>query len=63
MRFPRYSRICSNFKDRRSVPSNRIFPPVITAGGEATSPVNDNAVTDFPEPLSPTRAKHSPLPM
>jgi len=34
---------------------------VITPGGDATKHVIDNAVTDFPDPLSPINPKHSPL--
>ena len=34
---------------------------MITPGGDATKPVIDNAVTDFPDPLSPIKPKHSPL--
>lgn len=35
-------------------------PPVITPGGEATSPMMLSAVTDLPEPLSPITPRHSP---
>ena len=36
-------------------------PSVIIPGGEATNLVIESAVTDYPEPLSPTIARHSPF--
>ena len=41
-------------------PRSRRAPPAMTPGGEATRPMSDSAVTDLPEPDSPTRPRHSP---
>ena len=34
---------------------------MISPGGDATKLVNDNAVTDLPDPLSPIIPRHSPF--
>ena len=36
-------------------------PSVIIPGGDATNLVIESAVTDFPDPLSFTIARHSPF--
>ena len=57
---PRTSRICSSLTSRRSRPSNRMRPPVTRPGGLGTRRRIDSALTDLPQPDSPTMATVSP---
>ena len=58
---PRTSRISSSDSARRSRPLKRISPPTMRPAGAATSRITDSALTDLPQPDSPTRATVSPL--
>ena len=60
MRPPRTSRIVWSSAVSRSEPANRMEPPEIRPGGVATSRRMVRAVTDLPEPDSPTTAWISP---
>src|SRR5262245_37274370 len=53
----------SRFSDSfvRSRPSNSIEPDTISAGGFGSRPMIDSAVTDLPQPDSPTMPSVSPL--
>jgi hypothetical protein len=59
MRLPRMLRISASDKRRRSRSSKAMLPAVRT-GGSVISLRIDIAVTDFPEPDSPTIARVSP---
>src|SRR6185295_18831893 len=61
-RFPRIRRISFSESWRRSIPSRRTRPPTTRPGGE-TSRRFESAVTDFPEPDSPTRPRVRPRPI
>jgi hypothetical protein len=60
MRLPRIA--CKRLADtrKRSSPSKTIEPLGISAGGFGKSPSTAIAVTDFPQPDSPTTASVSP---
>ena len=57
---PRTWRISSSDSFNRSRPSNQTSPPVTRPGGFGISRSTDIAVTDLPDPLSPTTATVSP---
>src|SRR5258706_5270721 len=54
MRSPRIWRICSDVSVSRSWPAYVIEPAAMRPGGDATRRMIDSAVTDLPEPDSPT---------
>src|SRR5215216_2199787 len=56
---PRMSRIARSESFSRSVPPKRMEPAILP-GGSGTSRRMEFAVTDFPQPLSPTSASVSP---
>ena len=58
---PRTSRSARASAASRSRPLNRTLPDAVALGGSSRS--TDRAVTDLPEPLSPTSATVSPGPM
>ena len=60
MSLPRISRISLSAAVSRSRPRKRIWPEGCEALGYGSSFRIDNALTDFPEPDSPTSATHSP---
>ena len=60
MSLPRMARTRSLSAFSRSSPSKRMLPLRIRAGGEGTSPRIDLAVTDLPQPVSPTMPRDSP---
>ena len=60
MSLPRISRISFSDAVRRSWPLKRILPEGCEALGYGSSFRIDSALTDFPEPDSPTSATHSP---
>ena len=57
---PRICRISVSSRLIRSRPANRISPCVMRPGGSGISRRIDIALTDLPEPLSPTMATVSP---
>src|SRR5215813_2913383 len=57
--FPRIARIARSSSRRRSIPWNRIAPEILP-GGCGINCIIECAVTDFPQPLSPTIATVSP---
>src|SRR4051794_9845724 len=57
---PRIRRISSSESVIRSRPANHTSPPVMRPGGSGMRRMTDNALTDLPEPLSPTIATVSP---
>src|SRR5215467_7722795 len=59
MSSPRMARISASPSFSKSRPSKNISPPTTRPGGE-TSRMIESAVTDFPQPDSPTRLKVSP---
>ena len=59
MSSPRILRMAGSLSLRRSRPSKRIAPAILP-GGCGTSRIMEVAVTDFPQPLSPTIATVSP---
>ena len=60
MRLPRIACISASVAWHRSRPSKTTLPPVISPGGRGISRSIDSAVTDLPEPDSPTMASVSP---
>ena len=56
---PRMERICECESVVRSRPPYMIEPPVTCSGGLACSANTDSAVSDLPQPLSPTTARIS----
>jgi hypothetical protein len=60
MSLPRISRISSSGAVNSSRPRKRMWPEGCEALGYGNSFRIDNALTDFPEPDSPTSATHSP---
>ena len=60
MSLPRISRISLSAAVNSSRPRKRIWPEGCEALGYGKSFRIDNALTDFPEPDSPTSATHSP---
>ncbi len=60
MSLPRMSRICFSDRVNRSRPRNKMQPDANRPGGMGTSPIMLSAVTDLPQPDSPTRASVSP---
>src|SRR5687767_14221303 len=59
MSSPRMARISDSPSFSKSRPSNNISPPTMRPGG-ATSLMIESAVTDLPQPDSPTRLNVSP---
>src|SRR4051794_39887897 len=59
MSLPRISRIAASSSFNRSIPRKRIEPAILP-GGSGTSRRMELAVTDLPQPLSPTIASVSP---
>src|SRR5262245_9107699 len=59
MSSPRMARISDSLNFSKSRPSKNISPPATRPGG-ATSLITESAVTDLPQPDSPTRLKVSP---
>src|SRR5262245_5322465 len=57
---PRILRISSSETASRSRPLKRIWPPTIRPAGCATRRITDSALTDLPQPDSPTSATVSP---
>ncbi len=57
---PRTLRRSSSLNFSRSLPRKRISPPVIFPGGVSRIPMTACAVTDFPDPDSPSTARVSP---
>src|SRR5262245_50837198 len=55
---PRISRSCAGLSSSRSIPSSRIEPDTCALAG--SSPSTESAVTDLPQPDSPTSATTSP---
>ena len=53
MRLPRTRSIWASLRDKRSMPSRWMLPPVIAPGG-GTRRRRVSAVTDLPQPDSPT---------
>ena len=45
---------------KRSSPMNSMEPFIILPGGSGMSRMTESAVTDFPQPLSPSTPRHSP---
>ena len=62
MRVPRRSRSRSGVAFRTSSPSSRISPRSAASSPLARRPITENAVTDLPEPDSPTTQTISPGP-
>ncbi len=60
MSFPRIPRISRSDEVSRSRPLNRMLPEGCDAIGYGNSLRIDSALTDLPEPDSPTSATHSP---
>src|ERR1700709_1953300 len=60
MSFPRMPRISPSERSSRSRPLNGMLPDGWEAVGYGSSFRIDSALTDFPEPDSPTSATHSP---
>ena len=56
---PRTAHISSSERSSRSRPLMRIAPPSILPGGSLTKRMIDRAVTDLPQPLSPTKPRVS----
>ena len=63
IRLPRTRRSVASSAPRSSWPWNRMLPEGWRAGGYGRSWRMDSAVTDFPDPLSPTSPTVSPLAM
>jgi hypothetical protein len=61
MSLPRMSRMARSSSVMRSRPSKRIAPATLPGGSGIRRRI-DIAVTDFPQPLSPTMASVSPSP-
>ena len=60
---PRTCCICAALRRNKSWPSNSTSPLAIFPGGVAISRMIESAVTDLPQPDSPTSAKISERPM
>src|SRR5215468_357546 len=60
MSLPRMSRISFSDRVNNSRPLKRMLPDGCDADGYGSSLRIDSALTDFPEPDSPTSATHSP---
>ncbi len=60
IRLPRIARICAGGSVSRSLPSKRMLPATMRPDGGGTSRMIDSAVTDLPQPLSPTTPSVSP---
>src|ERR1700754_4210417 len=60
MSLPRISRISFSDSGNSSRPLKRMLPDGCDAAGYGSNFRIDNALTDFPEPDSPTSATHSP---
>src|SRR3546814_338738 len=63
MRSPRISPIFRDGNRSRSCPSKAARPPTTSIGGRGSRPMSASAVTDLPQPLSPTMARVSPGPI
>src|SRR5216684_3580322 len=62
MLWPRIARTSSSSIFRTSWPSNMIEPLTILPGGWGIRRISESAVTDFPQPDSPTMPRVSPAP-
>ena len=60
MSLPRTRRISSSDSSRRSRPLKRMRPLTMRPAGRVTRRMTDSALTDFPQPDSPTSATVSP---
>src|SRR6266498_605764 len=60
MSLPRIRRISSSERARRSRPLKTMRPPTIRPAGAATRRITESALTDLPQPDSPTSATVSP---
>src|SRR5262244_184460 len=60
MSLPRMPRIWLSDSDSNSCPLKRMLPDGCEAAGYGSNLSTDSALTDLPEPDSPTRATHSP---
>ena len=58
-RDPRSFSMADSGNAARSLPSSRIRPPASRPCGRGTNPITDSAVTDLPQPDSPTNASVS----